>query len=220
VDKVLLGAGKVAHGEMSPLYSYWYWEPTGDEKRDFNPDKAKQLLEAAGYKAGADGMRTGPDGKALSLRMFARSDNTDSQDEARYIQEWLKDVGIKVDVQVMSEDALTDVIGKGKYDITIQDLDGPRTYQGAAAGPQIQFDRNGVKESIRRTDGAATGMKWRGERASSRLATCSLTSEDDPGQAHGLVCLRSRIAATSGRISESSSTRNPTAMRAGRRTVT
>jgi hypothetical protein len=50
--------------------------------------------------------------------------------------------------------------GKGKYDITIQDLDGPRTYQGAAAGPQIQFERNGEKESIRATNGAETGMKW------------------------------------------------------------
>jgi hypothetical protein len=50
--------------------------------------------------------------------------------------------------------------GKGRYDITIQDLDGPRTYQGTAAGAQIQFERNGGKESIRATDGNETGMKW------------------------------------------------------------
>ena len=50
--------------------------------------------------------------------------------------------------------------GKGRYDITIQDLDGPRTYQGTAAGAQIQFDRNGEKQSIRATDGKETGMKW------------------------------------------------------------
>jgi peptide/nickel transport system substrate-binding protein len=121
VDKVLLGAGKVAYGEMSPLYSQWYWEPSGDAKRTFNPDRAKALLDEAGYKAGADGTRVGPDGKPLSLRLFARSDNTDSQDEARYIQEWLKDVGIKTDVQVLSEDALTDIIGKGQYDMFLWD---------------------------------------------------------------------------------------------------
>jgi len=62
-------------------------------------------------------MRKGPDGKALELRLFARSENTDSQDEAQYISEWLKAVGIKVEVKVMSEDALTDVIGKGNYDM-------------------------------------------------------------------------------------------------------
>lgn len=121
VDKVLLGAGQVAYGEMSPLYTKWYWSPDASDKRDHDPAKAKALLDAAGYKAGADGMRVGPGGKPLSLRLFARSDNTDSQDEARYVQEWLKDVGIKVDVQVMAEDALTDVIGKGNYDMFLWD---------------------------------------------------------------------------------------------------
>jgi peptide/nickel transport system substrate-binding protein len=117
VDKVLLGAGKPAFGEMSPLYAQWYWEPTGDEKRTYNPDKAKQLLDAAGYPMGPNGYRVGPDGKELDLRLFARSENSDSQDEAQYIQAWLKAVGIKVNVQVMSEDALTTVIGEGKYDM-------------------------------------------------------------------------------------------------------
>jgi hypothetical protein len=50
--------------------------------------------------------------------------------------------------------------GKGRYEITIQNLDGPRTYQGSAVGAQIQFERNGTKETIRATSGAETGMKW------------------------------------------------------------
>lgn len=50
--------------------------------------------------------------------------------------------------------------GRGTYEITIQDLDGPRTYRGTAAGDRIQFDRNGTTESIRATNGADTGMKW------------------------------------------------------------
>ena len=50
--------------------------------------------------------------------------------------------------------------GAGNYEITIQNLDGPRKFQGHAAGDQIQFERNGVTESIRATDGAGTGMKW------------------------------------------------------------
>ncbi len=117
VDKVLLGAGQVAYGEMNPLYAGYYWEPTGDEKRTYDPAKAKALLDQAGYPMGTDGYRQGPDGKDLTLRFFARSENQDSQDEAQYIQEWLKAVGIKVNVSVMSEDALTSVIGKGNYDM-------------------------------------------------------------------------------------------------------
>jgi hypothetical protein len=50
--------------------------------------------------------------------------------------------------------------GKGAYDITIQNLDGARSFQGRALGGGIQFERDGIKESIRATDGADTGMKW------------------------------------------------------------
>lgn len=50
--------------------------------------------------------------------------------------------------------------GQGKYQVTIQNLDGPRTFQGSAADGQIHFERNGLKESIRATNGAQTGMKW------------------------------------------------------------
>ncbi len=50
--------------------------------------------------------------------------------------------------------------GGGRYDITIQDLDGPRIYQGVSVGEQIHFRRNGAAESIRATNGVETGMKW------------------------------------------------------------
>ena len=55
--------------------------------------------------------------------------------------------------------------GKGRYTITIQDLDGARIYQGNSAGGQIHFDRNGATESIRATDGVGTGMKWLSEKS-------------------------------------------------------
>ena len=49
---------------------------------------------------------------------------------------------------------------KGEYQIIIQNLDGPRTFSGSAVDHQIHFQRDGVQESIRATNGAATGMKW------------------------------------------------------------
>ena len=55
--------------------------------------------------------------------------------------------------------------GNGKYEVTIQNLDGPRTFQGNAAGDQIEFERNGIKESLRATNGAETGMKWLSEKS-------------------------------------------------------
>jgi hypothetical protein len=50
--------------------------------------------------------------------------------------------------------------GSGKYEIVIQNLDGPRNFQGRTDGDRIQFARDGVQESIRATNGADTGMKW------------------------------------------------------------
>jgi peptide/nickel transport system substrate-binding protein len=117
VSKILQGAGTVAYGEISPIFAANYWQPSADEKRDYDPAKAKALLDQAGYKVGSNGVRTTPDGKPLTLRMFGRSDNQESQTELQYIQEWLKDVGLSTKVSIMSEDALTDVIGKGNYDM-------------------------------------------------------------------------------------------------------
>ncbi|WP_342050732.1 MULTISPECIES: hypothetical protein [unclassified Cupriavidus] len=50
--------------------------------------------------------------------------------------------------------------GHGKYDVTVQNLDGPRKFEGKAIGGGIEFERDGVKEDIRATNGAETGMKW------------------------------------------------------------
>ncbi len=54
--------------------------------------------------------------------------------------------------------------GQGRYEITIQNLDGPRTFQGSAVGAQIEFERDGTQEIIRATSGAETGMKWLGDK--------------------------------------------------------
>jgi hypothetical protein len=51
---------------------------------------------------------------------------------------------------------------QGHYDVTIQTLDGPRTYAGTAkAGAEaIEFQRDGQTQTLRATNGEQTGMKW------------------------------------------------------------
>ncbi len=55
--------------------------------------------------------------------------------------------------------------GMGRYKVTIQDLDGPKSYAGTAVGEELEFDRNGKTESIRATNGVDTGMKWLSEKS-------------------------------------------------------
>jgi hypothetical protein len=50
--------------------------------------------------------------------------------------------------------------GNGAYEVTIKDLDSARTFVGAATRDRVEFRRDGVTESIRATNGDATGMKW------------------------------------------------------------
>ena len=56
--------------------------------------------------------------------------------------------------------ALTLSGGNGKYRVTIRNLDGPRTFDGLANGNEIDFTRDGKRESIHATNGKETGMKW------------------------------------------------------------
>ena len=53
----------------------------------------------------------------------------------------------------------------GKFELTIQNLDGPLTFEGKAVKDQIQFERDGHKELILATDGTKTGMKWLSEKS-------------------------------------------------------
>ncbi len=54
--------------------------------------------------------------------------------------------------------------GNGQYQVTVRNLDGPRTFAGTATGDRIEFERDGVKESVHATNGAETGMKWLAEK--------------------------------------------------------
>jgi hypothetical protein len=46
------------------------------------------------------------------------------------------------------------------YELTITNLDGPRSFHGVAAQDVLQFERDGVVQTVHAGDGAATGMKW------------------------------------------------------------
>jgi peptide/nickel transport system substrate-binding protein len=112
------GAGTPGTTVVPSSYDIWHWNPPKDEAFTFDLKKAGELLDAAGYKKGADGMRTMPDGKPIGdLRLFARSDAQDSIDTMDFFKEWLGQLGIDSKVTAMDSGKLGDVILRGEYDV-------------------------------------------------------------------------------------------------------
>jgi len=69
-------------------------------KWEFNPDKAAQLLEAAGWKKGADGVRA-KDGKKLKF-VFQTSVNTPRQKTQAIIKQACQKAGIDIEIKAVT----------------------------------------------------------------------------------------------------------------------
>src|SRR5688500_9468646 len=50
------------------------------------------------------------------------------------------------------------------YAVTIRDLDGEKTFPALPREDGLEFERAGMAETLRATDGAGTGMKWLAEK--------------------------------------------------------
>ena len=83
----------------------------------YNPDKAKQMLDAAGWKQTGAFRQKG--GKPLELRFVIPTGVPASKQEGELTQAMLKDVGIKLDIRsVPSDDFFDKYVSTGNYDIT------------------------------------------------------------------------------------------------------
>jgi peptide/nickel transport system substrate-binding protein len=117
VKSAYQGAAEPGTTIVPSAYKGWHWEPPADVKFHFDLKKAGEELDAAGYKKGADGKRTLPNGKPIgTLRLFARSDAKPSVDTMTFFSEWLKELGIDSKVTPMDSNKLYDVILAGNYD--------------------------------------------------------------------------------------------------------
>ena len=116
VDRVFGGYGTAGSSAIPPIYQDLHYDP-GTSAYTFDPQKAESLMDAAGYQKGPDGIRTMPNGKKLSFRLFGRSDSASSKQSVQFVAGWLQDVGIDVKTKIVSEDALTEIIGQGNFDM-------------------------------------------------------------------------------------------------------
>lgn len=89
---------------------------------DYNPEKAKQLLDEAGWKVGPDGVRV-KDGKRLSVTIAARNDETWML-ISQVAQEALKNIGFEATIDAKDWGAFLEAMRTGNYDLGYWRLNG------------------------------------------------------------------------------------------------
>ncbi|MGH7814977.1 MAG: ABC transporter substrate-binding protein [Candidatus Binataceae bacterium] len=109
VDSMMRGTARIATGMLAPEN----WAYDGEVTTyPYDPAKSRELLEAAGYPAGADGMR--------NLRFVYKTTPENSQ-LAVAIQAMLKRVGISMDIRVNDFATFYSDIQRGNFDLTAMD---------------------------------------------------------------------------------------------------
>lgn len=144
ISSIYLGVYDQAFSPLTPGFSSY--NTALDDIDRYDPAKAKQLLDSAGWVEGADGIRE-KDGERLTLTIEEASPNREKRnDVAAVVQNQLKEIGIEVKVNISTDMANKVFLG------TEHDFD--------LAGNSFQRtdDTSPLKQFYRHTDSIFTGI--------------------------------------------------------------
>ncbi|KXY33709.1 ABC transporter substrate-binding protein [Bacillus mycoides] len=114
VDTALKGYGTVANVPIHP--TSWAYTEEGVNKYEYDKEKAKKLLDEAGWKVGSDGIRE-KDGQKLKLSYFGPSSAKDSDLLIPIAKENYKEIGIEFNPEFMDFNTMLSKVNKGDYDL-------------------------------------------------------------------------------------------------------
>ena len=101
-----------------PQWSSWHLDPPADTLMTYDPEKAQQILDDAGYTdADGDGVRESKDGAALSFSFMTPSEYVYGSTEAKLVAGYLDKVGIKLKIEVLAENAMYEKVYAGEADL-------------------------------------------------------------------------------------------------------
>ena len=87
----------------------FHWQPSPEQELAFDLEKAKQTLEAAGYKDGnGDGIREDKDGEPIKIRLWAAAESPQDQSEGKLIAGWWKEIGVDVNYEILDFGTIDD----------------------------------------------------------------------------------------------------------------
>ncbi len=119
--------GKAAPGTTILPPAMWtdpdyHWEPPADQLYTFDPVKAGQLLDEAGYALGPEGLRLDR-GRPIELRLWTTTESAQQQTSLKLIAGWFKKLGLKIEVSVIDTGALQDRVWNFEGDTYVPDFD-------------------------------------------------------------------------------------------------
>ena len=131
VDGILLGYGKPAHLPTSPeMWTY----PKTHFNYDYNPQQALTQLQQAGFKYDEQNNILYKDNQPVTFKIITNKGNKDREKAAVMIQDNLKNIGIKVAVQLMEWSSFIAVVNAN------QD---PKDYDAVILGWSLGLDPDG-----------------------------------------------------------------------------
>ena len=145
--------------------------------QEYNPEKAKEILEKLGYKAREDGKRLMPDGKPIFLEAY--SYYSSGHQKTEFLLDLASEagkVGIDVAVRMAQQPAAEAAVFVGNYSIYVRNVTGP--------GPSI--DPFNLYNWLRKTDnplGEKTSFNWNrwdNPKSDELLKELSAINPDDP----------------------------------------
>ena len=115
-------------GIVTPTFDEWL-DPTLANQVDYNPQKAMQILDSAGFKK-SGGIYQTPDGKPLSFTILNIGGYSDWVASVQVIQNELKSVGIKITPENLSSTTYDNDVYNGKFQLAYDgnESGGPSPY--------------------------------------------------------------------------------------------
>ena len=128
VNNIYRGFAEKGAAILSPLTTYWYWEPGPDEEYYFDIDKANQILDDAGYPWNDDHtVRVcGPGnplypagGKPLEFELVVEQELYEDRLTAMYLVNQWKEIGITIVPAFVNTAMWSTIVYGGVYDLCL-----------------------------------------------------------------------------------------------------
>ncbi|MFE5775098.1 ABC transporter substrate-binding protein [Brachybacterium sp. NPDC056505] len=139
---------------------------------EFDPDKAEKVLDDAGYRRGADGVRAAEDGTKLEFPLQIPSGFVDWVSVTQVLNEQLQKIGVRFTPQGVSMESWTEKRNAGSFDVTLSTV-------SAGASPWFMY-RSMLSSEHRSKDGTvlANFQRWYDDDTDELLSAFTATDDE------------------------------------------